>query len=125
MSRYTSLEFMEALGLDYSDYNGATILLRLLASKGIAKEVDKISPTGKGRKMVVYELPDEITLSVTPPKSIPSHPKKKPKKETAEETIEVATETEVAAQESIPAAETPVVASAESGVEWDDGYDDE
>jgi hypothetical protein len=91
MARFTSMEFLEALGLSYGDYNGAKILLRLLQKKGIAKEVDRISPTGKGRKMVVYELPEQITLGVTPPDSISSHPvrKKKPKPEP-----EAVTETE-------------------------------
>ena len=91
MARFTSLEFLEALGLSYGDYNGAKILLRLLQKKGIAKEVGKISPTGRGRKMVVYELPEEISLGVVkPPDSVPSHPirKKKPKvEETPEDEV--------------------------------------
>lgn len=85
--------------MSYGDYNGAKILLRLLQKKGIAKEVGKISPTGRGRKMVVYELPEEISLGVVkPPDSVPSHPirKKKPK---SEEIPEV--EDEVVADEDI------------------------
>ena len=83
--------------MSYGDYNGAKILLRLLQKKGIAKEVGKISPTGRGRKMVVYELPEEISLGVVkPPDSVPSHPirKKKPK-------VEETPEDEVVAEEDI------------------------
>lgn len=64
MSKFTSLEFMESLGLNYMDYNGAKILLRLLVKKGIAKEVGKISLVGKGRKQTVYEIPDKFTIEV-------------------------------------------------------------
>ncbi len=64
MSKFTSLEFMDALGLNYMDYNGAKILLRLLSEKGIAKEVGKISLTGKGRKQTIYEIPEEFTIKI-------------------------------------------------------------
>lgn len=150
MARFTSLEFMEALGLGYFDYNGAKILLRLLQKKGIAKEVGKISPTGKGRKVMVYDIPEEITLSVTPPDVMPIHPpkKKKPKTEEiaeeapeeealAEETVEEVAEEaeihedEVAEEVREEESEEPegdlVEASAgeEAKYEWDDGWDDE
>lgn len=89
MARFTSLEFMEALGLGYFDYNGAKILLRCLTSKGIAKPVDKIRPaSGKGRSMVVYEIPEEIILRVTPPENIPCHPPKKKKQNPVEDSTE-------------------------------------
>lgn len=85
MARFTSLEFMEALGLTYFDYNGAKILLRLLQKKGIAKEMGKIAGKGgTGRRVKVYEIPNEFTISVTPPLVMPHHPpkKKKPEPET-------------------------------------------
>lgn len=131
MARFTSLEFMEALGLGYFDYNGAKILLRLLNKKGIAKEVGKISPKGgRGRHMVVYEIPEEITISVKPPDTIPSHPPKKKKKKEEE----VQATHEEAAEELVPhvVEQTPVVveetvptSKSENDYEWDEGWDEE
>lgn len=113
MARFTSLEFMEALGLGYFDYNGAKILLRCLASKGIAKEVGKMRPPGgKGRSMVVYELPDEITLKVSPPATMPRHPPKK-KKEAAVDGSEKTTVSQIVEQ------------AAGREFEWDEGWDDD
>jgi len=108
MARFTSLEFMEALGLGYFDYNGAKILLRLLQQKGIAKEVDRISRTGKGRKQVVYELPEEITLKVVPTGSAPIHPPKKSKKGKVSED-----ETAMVADQPAEVVEPSCVAAAE------------
>lgn len=119
MARFTSLEFMEALGLGYFDYNGAKILLRCLASKGIAKEVGKIRPAGgKGRSLVVYEIPDEITLKVTPPETMPCHPPRK-RKTTVQEIVQQAAEEPVAVQEVVQS----MAGSGE--YEWDDGWDDD
>lgn len=112
MARFTSLEFMEALGLGYFDYNGAKILLRLLQQKGIAKEVGKISPTGMGRKTKVYEIPEQITLNVTPPAVMPLHPPKKKKPKPVEEEAEV--KVEAAAQ-----------ATATGQYEYDEGWDED
>ena len=122
MAKFTSLEFMEALGLGYFDYNGAKILLRCLASKGIAKEVGKIRPTGKGRPQTVYELPDEITLSFPAPTNTPIHPPKKQRKK--EEPTEAVAQEEVS--QEIPAedrVEVPVAESKE--YEWDEGWEDD
>ena len=130
MARFTSLEFMEALGLGYFDYNGAKILLRCLASKGIAKEVGKMRPQGgKGRSMVVYEIPEEITLKVTPPESMPCHPPRKRKKSettTVQEIVQQAVdsaEEKVTVREIIHQAADSVGSSGE--YEWDDGWDDD
>jgi len=147
MARFTSLEFMEALGLGYMDYNGAKILLRLLSSKGIAKEVGKVSLTGKGRPQVVYEIPEEVTIRVKPPGQTPSHetsrgacvPKRK-KKVKVSDVVEAAMEAhmedaapqevrEIPAQEvqnqvhEEPMAAQPVTSSGE--YEWDEGWDDD
>jgi hypothetical protein len=121
MARFTSLEFMEALGLGYFDYNGAKILLRCLTSKGIAKPVDKIRPAGgRGRSMVVYEIPDEITLRVTPPETMPCHPPKKKKQASTEEAAEEEkiTVSEIVQQAAVAPPETVEY-------EWDDGWDDD
>lgn len=118
MAKFTSLEFMEALGLGYFDYNGAKILLRCLAGKGIAKEVGKIRPTGKGRPQTVYELPDEITLSFPAPTNTPIHPPKKQRKKEESVTQEVSQE--------IPAEETVEVPVAEAKeYEYDEGWDED
>lgn len=114
---------MEALGLGYFDYNGAKTLLRMLANKGIAKEVDKISPKGKGRKMVVYEIPDEFTLSIKPPETMPCHPpkrKRKPKEE--EETAETTHDEVGATPHEIAAVVAP---STESECEYEYVCDDD
>lgn len=119
MAKFTSLEFMEALGLGYFDYNGAKILLRCLASKGIAKEVGKIRPTGKGRPQTVYELPDEITLSFPAPTNTPVHPPKKYRKKKEED---APAEQEV--PEEVVSVETAPVAESKE-YEWDEGWEDD
>ena len=125
MAKFTSLEFMEALGLGYFDYNGAKILLRCLASKGIAKEVGKIRPTGKGRPQTVYELPDEITLSFPAPTSTPVHPPKKyrKKKEDAPAVEDPIQESVLEEMVSVETVEAPVAESKE--YEWDEGWEDD
>lgn len=131
MARFTSLEFMEALGLGYFDYNGAKILLRLLSKKGIAKEVGKISLNGRGRPQVVYEIPEEIKISVRPPDVTPKHPPKKKKlKEEGQVTVtqilEAARE-QAEIEGDAQSAELLNVATRETEVkyEYDDGYDDD
>jgi hypothetical protein len=120
---------MEALGLTYFDYNGAKILLRLLAKQGVAKEVGKISPKGKGRKMVVYEIPEEITISVKPPASIPSHPPKKKKQPSEEEgkikVTEILEAARIASETKEPAEVVLAAEGLSKEVEWDDGWDDD
>ena len=140
MARFTSLEFMEALGLGYFDYNGAKILLRCLASKGIAKEVGKIRPSGgKGRSLVVYEIPDEITLkvtafrilakAVTPPETMPCHPPRKRKKSETTTVQEIVQQAVDSAEEKVTVREIVQQASesveSSGGYEWDDGWDDD
>ena len=131
MARFTSLEFMEALGLGYFDYNGAKILLRLLHQKGIAKEVDRISRTGKGRKMVVYELPEEITLKVVPTGNAPIHPPKKKRKkvEETEECVATEVDTQVVDAQVVDIQETHDVECLQSTAvkeyEFDEGLDED
>jgi hypothetical protein len=122
MAKFTSLEFMEALGLGYFDYNGAKILLRCLATKGIAKAVGKIRPTGKGRPQVVYELPDEITLKFPAPQNTPLHPPKKKKIKDEENVVEE--ETTVMVQEEETDSVQPVASEARE-FEWDEGWEDD
>ena len=113
MARFTSLEFMEALGLGYYDYNGAKILLRLLQKKGIAKDMGKIKGKGGiGRKVTVYEIPDEFTISVTPPAVMPHHPPKKKKEKTEENVVET------------PQPE-PVLVGAAEAYEFDEGLEED
>lgn len=122
MAKFTSLEFMEALGLGYFDYNGAKILLRCLATKGIAKAVGKIRPTGKGRPQVVYELPDEITLKFPAPQNTPLHPPKKKKIKDEENVVQE--EDTVMVQEETDSVHDPVASESREFV-WDDGWEDD
>lgn len=127
---------MEALGLGYMDYNGAKILLRVLTSRGIAKEAGRISLTGKGRKQVVYEIPEEITLSVKHTGNTPSHdqsrgactPKRKSKIKVAEILKEVL-ESKIDGLKETPPASEPVGVSSievsEASYEWDDGWEED
>ena len=124
MAKFTSLEFMEALGLGYFDYNGAKILLRCLASKGIAKEVGKIRPTGKGRPQTVYELPDEITLSFPAPTTTPIHPPKRRRKK-KEESVQETVGTEEVLVGAHPEEEAVRNEADSREYEWDEGWDDD
>lgn len=65
MGRYTAKEFASAVGLE-DKYVNATIILKFLCSQGVAKELERVSfsSNGKGRKTVVYGLPDEIKFNI-------------------------------------------------------------
>lgn len=66
MARLTVREFANVVGLGSSgkDYVSATIILNFLCSQGVVKEVDRISTSknGKGRKSVVYSIPENINF---------------------------------------------------------------
>lgn len=66
--RFTVRDFAKSVGLepDGSDYIAATIMLKFLCRKGIAKEADRINTAVKGRKSVVFEVPETFTISLTP-----------------------------------------------------------
>lgn len=74
MARLTTKDLCKNLGLGTSgtDYVGATIFLKILCEKGLVKEVDRIvtSNSGKGRRSVVYEIPEVISLRLLSSASI-------------------------------------------------------
>jgi hypothetical protein len=74
MARLTTRDLCKNLGLGTSgtDYVGATIFLKILCEKGLVKEVDRIvtSNSGKGRRSVVYEIPEVISLRLLSSASI-------------------------------------------------------
>jgi len=74
MARLTTRDLCKNLGLGTSgtDYVGATIFLKILCEKGLVREVDRIvtSSSGKGRRSVVYEIPEVISLRLLSSASI-------------------------------------------------------
>lgn len=66
MDKVTAIQLAERLGVDYVV---ASSLLKLMVSRGVAREVGKIktSLTGKGKPSTVYEIPGEFTLSLSSP----------------------------------------------------------
>lgn len=66
MARLTVREFAKrvGLGLEGADYIGAGVMLKVLQNRGIAKEVDRINTSARGRKSVVYDVPDEFVLTL-------------------------------------------------------------
>jgi hypothetical protein len=71
--RFTVRDFAKSVGLepDGSDYIAATIMLKFLCRKGIAKEADRINTAAKGRKSVVFEVPETFTISLQTPQATP------------------------------------------------------
>jgi hypothetical protein len=74
MARLTTKDLCKNLGLETkgTDYVGATIFLKILCEKGLVREVDRIvtSNSGKGRRSVVYEIPEVISLRLLSSASI-------------------------------------------------------
>jgi hypothetical protein len=68
MAKMTVREFAKSVGLTTSgaDYIACTVMLKVLCSKGVAKEVDRIntSASGRGRKSVVYEIPEQVSFGL-------------------------------------------------------------
>ena len=66
MERVTVIQLAERLDVDYVV---AASLLKLMVSRGVAKEAGKIktSATGKGKPSTLYEIPGEFKLSLSPP----------------------------------------------------------
>jgi len=93
--RFTVRDFAKSVGLepDGSDYIAATIMLKFLCRKGIAKEADRINTAAKGRKSVVFEVPETFTISLQTPQATPLVvvTPVKPVEEYVEEPVAVAT----------------------------------
>ena len=125
MAKMTVREFAKSVGLTTSgaDYIACTVMLKVLCSKGVAKEVDRIntSASGRGRKSVVYEIPEQVSfgLDTTAAFAAPVAAEVEPEvsvvetvAETPEFTVEVVTKVTPVEEE---VAEAPVVAVVEAG----------
>ncbi len=68
MAKLTVRDFAKSVGLTSSggDYIACTVMLKMLAAKGVVKEVDRIntSASGRGRKSVVYEIPEQVSFNL-------------------------------------------------------------
>jgi hypothetical protein len=66
VERVTAIQLAQRLGVDYVV---AASLLKLMVSKGEAKEVGKVktSLSGKGKPSTVYEIPGEFKLTLSAP----------------------------------------------------------
>lgn len=62
--RVTAKELAEKMDVDYVT---ASSLIKLMLSRGAAKEVDTVkSASGKGKPSRVYEIPAEYTIDLNP-----------------------------------------------------------
>jgi hypothetical protein len=93
MARLTVREFAKrvGLGLEGADYIGAGVMLKVLTNKGIAKEVDRINTSARGRKSVVYEVPDEFVMTLDTVAEVPVE-EETPTEEVVAEVVETPTE---------------------------------
>lgn len=133
MAKFTVREFCVSLGLETTgaDYIGAGIFLKVLCEKGVAKEVDRIntSKSGKGRKSVVYEVPETFTLNVAAP--VAAAPVEKVEEvqhvePVVEEVVEaVEPVVEAATEEVVEEVGEPVAAVVGPSYSYDEGDDDE
>lgn len=68
MAKMTVREFAKSVGLTTSggDYIACTVMLKMLCAKGVAKEVNRVSTSasGRGRKSVVYEIPEQVSFGL-------------------------------------------------------------
>lgn len=79
------------MGLEQSgaDYLGASTLLKVLVKHGVAKDAGKVNSSRRGRKSVVYDLPDPIVLPIPQMVEVPATIPAKPEpEEVVEEVVE-------------------------------------
>ena len=79
------------MGLEQSgaDYLGASTLLKVLVRHGVAKDAGKVNSSRRGRKSVVYDLPDPIVLPIPQMVEVPATIPAKPEpEEVVEEVVE-------------------------------------
>lgn len=101
MPKYTVREFAKTLGLETkgTDYVAMGVVLKLLCDKGIAKEVERINTSARGRKSVVYEVPETIVLEMTAVATVEEPVEEQVvatvEEQVVEETVEVVAEPEV------------------------------
>lgn len=131
MAKMTVREFAKSVGLATSgaDYIACTVMLKMLCTKGVAKEVDRIntSASGRGRKSVVYEIPEQVSfgLDTTAAFAAPAAP-------VAETVVEVVTEiantpeftVEVVSEVTPVEADEPFAEATEQKFCYDDDEDE-
>lgn len=129
MAKLTVREFAKSVGLTTSggDYIACTVMLKMLCDKGVAKEVDRISTSssGRGRKSVVYEVPDQVTFGldlVAATAPVPVAEKVETAVEATSEPVEAAVE---AVEATVEAVEATVAVVEDEVVEQKFCYDDE
>ena len=128
MAKMTVREFAKSVGLTTSgaDYIASTVMLKVLVNKGVAKEVDRIntSASGRGRKSVVYEIPDEVRFSLD---TVAAFAKPEPVAvvETAEATEVETAEVETAEVAEVEQAVVATIPVEEAVVEQKFCYDDD
>lgn len=122
MARLTVREFANVVGLGSSgkDYVSATIILNFLCSQGVVKEVDRISTskTGKGRKSVVYYVPEDVQFRLN---NVVEEPATQEEQVEDTQVVEEQVEEVVATQ----VVEKQLVASSEVTYDFGDDEDDE
>lgn len=64
--RVTVSSLATQLGVDYGVANS---LLKYMQLKGVAKEVDKVKTSGKGKPSTVYEIPETFTIDLSAKKA--------------------------------------------------------
>ena len=132
MARLTVRDFAKSVGLATSggDYIACTVMLKMLCAKGVAKEVDRINTSSRGRKSVVYELPEQVSFTLDLNPVVEEPVAETPVEETVVEPVveETVTETVTVVEDAEPVveqAEPEVVSVTEAVTEQKFYYDDD
>jgi len=133
MAKLTVREFAKSVGLTTSggDYIACTVMLKMLASKGVVKEVDRIntSSSGRGRKSVVYEIPEQVSFNLdltaaVAPAPTPVVEETVVEETVVEETVEAVEPAVAVVEEETVAEPVAVEAEAEQKFYYDDDEDE-
>jgi len=117
MAKMTVREFAKSVGLTTSggDYIACTVMLKMLCAKGVAKEVDRVSTSasGRGRKSVVYEIPEQVSFGLDLAAATAPDPVVEATEEVVETAEEVVEATEEVVEATVEATEEVVEATEE------------
>jgi hypothetical protein len=130
MAKMTVREFAKSVGLTTSgsDYIACTVMLKMLCGKGVAKEVDRINTSARGRKSVVYEIPEEVrftldTVAAVAPDPVVETPVEAPV--AVEAAVAVVDEAPVAVEAAVAVVEDEAPVAVENEAEQTFYYDDD